>query len=141
MVPEVSSHLVKLNSFSSFLGCFSRSQLASALATLIDYFILFGLTEVVHLWYVSSVAIGAAVGAVVNFLLNRYWSFQASHVQWHGQACRYTAVSAASLVLNAGGVYAMTEVFGCHYAVSVFVVSALVGLFFNFPLHRSYVFR
>jgi len=54
---------------------------------------------------------------------------------------RYTAVSAGSLVLNSAGVYLLTEDFGIYYAVSKLITAILVGLLFNFPLHRRFVFR
>lgn len=128
--------------FQALSNSFSRSQIASAIATAVDYLVLFGLTELVHVWYVASVAIGAAVAAVVNFLINRYWSFESASLgKMYQQAWRYSCVSTASLLLNSGGVYAVTEFFGIHYAFSVIVVSAIVGWFFNYPLHRYYVFR
>lgn len=121
---------------------FSRSQIASAIATFVDYVVLFGLTELVHVWYVASVAIGAAVSALVNFMINRHWSFESASLgKMHQQAWRYAWVSAVSLLLNSGGVYVVTESLDIHYAFSVIVVSAIVGWFFNYPLHRYYVFR
>lgn len=131
----------KNHSPKAFLASFSRAQVASAIATLVDYFVLFGLTEIFGVWYVLSVALGAAIAAIVNFLLNRYWSFQAIHQSWKQQAIRYGLISAGSLVLNTVGVYAMTETAGVHYALSVVIISVLVGWFFNYPLHRYFVFR
>jgi putative flippase GtrA len=125
----------------SFLASFSRSQVASAAATLADYAVLFGLTELAGVWYVAATAIGAGVGAVTNFLLNRHWSFRAGHLDFRRQARRYAAVSAGSLALNAGGVWALTEWTRIHYSIPVFAVSLAVGFLFNFPLHRHYVFR
>jgi putative flippase GtrA len=99
------------------------------------------MTEILHVWYVFSVAAGAFAGAAANFFLNRHWSFEATHDHAHHQAFRYTVVSAGSLLLNTFGVWGMTELFKIHYSISVVTVSLLVGLFFNFPLHRGYVFR
>jgi putative flippase GtrA len=121
---------------------FNRSQVAAFTATAVDYLVLFSLTELVHVWYVASVAVGAAVAAWINFLINRYWSFEsASQKKMRRQVWRYIGVSAGSLLLNSAGVYAMTESTHVHYAVSVVVISVSVGWFFNYPLHRNYVFR
>lgn len=125
----------------SFISAFSKSQASALLATLADWGVLFTLVEGLHVWYVAAVAVGSVLGALVNFLLNRHWSFEASGDRWHGQAARYTAVSAASAGINSAGCYALTDLLKFHYAASVLVVSVLVGLFFNFPLHRYYVFR
>lgn len=123
------------------LVSFSKSQVSAAIATALDYGLLFSMTEILHVWYVFSVAVGAFVGAVSNFILNRYWSFEATEGRVEHQAFRYSLVSVGSLLLNTFGVWGMTELFKIHYSISVVTVSILVGLFFNFPLHRSYVFR
>lgn len=125
----------------SFLGSFSRSQISSAIATGVDYALLFFLAEYFHVWYVAATAAGALAGAVTNFLMNRHWSFLAAHHHWSNQAVRYAWVSGASLLLNCIGVYAMTEALHIHYSISVVVISFLVGWAFNFPMHRHYVFR
>ncbi len=124
-----------------FIRSFTRSQVASVVATAVDFGIIFSFTELLRVWYVASVAIGAFAGAVTNFLMNRHWSFAAGHKSWRGQALRYSLVSTASLLLNTGGVWLVTEKLRIHYAVSVVTVSVGVGVFFNFPLQRSFVFR
>jgi putative flippase GtrA len=90
---------------------------------------------------VIAVACGAVAGAVSNFYLNRHWSFKATHVDAHQQALKYALVSTGSLCLNTGGVYMVTEHLHVHYAISVVIVSLLVGFLFNFPLQRGFVFR
>ncbi len=125
----------------SFLGSFTRSQFTSFAATIVDFGLLFLLTEVFHVWYVVSVATGAAAGAVTNFLLNRYWTFLAAQGLWFDQAWKYSLVSAGSLAINTVGTWWVTERFGIHYGISVSIVSLLVGFFFNFPLQRRFVFR
>jgi len=125
----------------SFITSFSRSQVAAFIATVLDYGTLFLLTEVFQVWYVVATAVGALCGAVANFLINRYWSFQATHDRLGYQALRYALVSTGSLIFNTGGVFLVTEFAQVHYAVSVAVVSVVVGIFFNYPLHRYYVYR
>lgn len=118
-----------------------RAQAAALAATAVDFGSLFLATEWLHVWYVLSVAIGALLGALTNFGLNRHWSFGVGHLAWGPQAKRYALVSAGSLALNVLGVYAFTEGTGFKYGFSKVITAALVGLLFNFPLHRHYVFK
>ncbi len=127
--------------YPSFLASFSRSQVSAAVATGVDFAVLFGLVELFSVWYVLATAIGALAGAIANFVLNRHWSFEVGHQGWRGQAFRYTVVSAGSLAMNTLGVYVSTDGLGLHYAVSVIVVSLLVALIYNYPLQRYYVFK
>jgi putative flippase GtrA len=125
----------------AFLSSFSRAQVASSVASALDYGTLFFLAEICHVWYVLATATGALTGAIVNFIINRHWSFQASHLHWRKQAQRYALVSTGSLLLNTSGVYLVTEYGRVHYAVSVILVSLAVGFLFNYPLHKNYVYR
>jgi putative flippase GtrA len=117
-----------------------RSQIASLTATVVDFSSLIFLVEIGQVWYVAATATGAFLGAIVNFILGRHWSFTADHDAVHGQAIRYAAVSGVSLVLNSLGVYLLTDYIGIHYAISKAITAFLVGILFNFPLHRRFVF-
>lgn len=124
-----------------FWRSLGRAQAASFGATGVDFGMLFFATEVLGVFYVVSTGLGAVLGAITNFLLNRYWSFEATHVSWGPQAYRYGLVSAGSLALNMLGVYSFTAGIGLKYGLSKVVTALLVGLLFNFPLHRRYVFK
>ncbi|OFZ04073.1 MAG: hypothetical protein A2070_03905 [Bdellovibrionales bacterium GWC1_52_8] len=125
----------------NFIKTFSRSQVSSAMATIADWGLLFTLVEVFKVWYVLATALGACVGGLTNFLVNRNWSFEAKHGALHGQALRYVLISAGSMGLNTAGVWLVTDIFGIHYSISVVGVSLIVGFFFNFPMQRYYVFK
>ena len=118
-----------------------RSQIASLVATVVDFTSLIFLVEIGRVWYVAATATGALSGAIVNFILGRRWSFMAEHGTIGGQIIRYGAVSALSLVLNSLGVYLLTGYLEIHYVISRAITAILVGLLFNFPLHRRFVFR
>jgi putative flippase GtrA len=92
------------------------------------------------MWTAVGTGLGAAVGAVTNFMINRHWSFRASEAALHAQAVRYALVSAISLGLNVLGTEGALRL-GVSYGFSRIVVSLLVGFCFNFPLHRYFVFR
>lgn len=120
---------------------FSRSQIAAFIATIIDYGVLTFWVEILHQHYPYGVALGSAFGATVNFSLNRHWSFEASEDIWHKQLRRYVMVAVGSLILNTGGVFLLTEFAGYHYLISQVFISISVGLLYNFPLHRFFVYK
>lgn len=117
-----------------------RSQIASLIATAVDFASLIFLVEVCGVWYVAATAMGAALGAIVNFLLGRHWSFTAGDQAVGGQALRYAMVALLSLVLNSLAVYLLTAYGNIYYALSRVIAAIVVGLLFNFPLHRRFVF-
>lgn len=117
-----------------------RSQIASLIATAVDFGSLIVLVEVAGMWYVAATATGAGLGAIVNFLLGRHWTFTAGEQSVGGQALRYAAVAVLSLALNSLIVYLLTAYWNIHYAISRIIAAILIGLLFNFPLHRRFVF-
>ncbi len=125
----------------SVLASFTRSQVTSLAATLADFGVLIFLVEVLGIWYVLATAFGALAGAVTSFLAGRHWSFEAASGALRGQALRYSLVSGLSLLLNTSGVYLFTDLVGLPYVASKALIAFLVGVFFNFPLHRHFVFR
>lgn len=119
---------------------FWKAQASAFLAGAVDFGGLALLVEFFHVYYAFAVAIAAAAGAITNFLINRYWAFQAHEHPMVGQAGRYLLVSAGSLGLNTVLVYACTEKLGTQYLVSKLIVATAVAVFYNYPIHKHYVY-
>ncbi len=124
-----------------FLKVFAKSQIASLIGSAVDFVVMILCTEVLGIYYVISRAIGAAVGAVVNFMLNRHWTWRVSNKKLGPQAFKYGLTATGSLILNTLGVWLCTEFIGLDYKISWLVVSLIVGIGFNFVLHKIYVFK
>jgi len=120
---------------------FASAQVAALIGTAIDFLATIFFTEVFGLIYWVSNAIGAALGAITNFLLGRYWVFDAKDQQITKQAFRYILVSIGSLILNTLGVYLVTEFIGLHYVQSKIIVAVLVAVTYNFILQKNYVYK
>jgi len=125
----------------TFLISFFRSQIAAIIATGVDFCIMVLLTEWVGLWYVLSNVLSATTGAIVNFLLGRYWSFVSTENKVSVQAILYVLVAVGSLILNTLGVYIFTEYFEANYVLSKAITAVLIGVFYNFTMQRKVVFK
>ncbi len=117
-----------------------RHQLGSALATAVDFGLMISCVEWGGLSVVLGTGIGATVGAAINFTLGRSWIFHAGDHTIGGQVLRYALVAVGSLGLNAGGEHLGANVLGVPYVGARTIVAVLVGIFWNFPLHRWFVF-
>ncbi|HEY2745242.1 MAG TPA: GtrA family protein [Polyangia bacterium] len=118
----------------------SQHQLSSLVATGADYVVMIALVSLCGLSPIWGTVIGALFGAVTSFTLGRRWVFDAQKGDLGGQALRYAMVSALSLCCNAGGEWLLLRV-GLQYIVARVVTSAIVGIGWNFPMHRHFVFR
>jgi putative flippase GtrA len=120
---------------------FLRAHLASAVATGLEWLLVTGLVLAgVH--YLFAAGAGAVTGAVTDFLLKRHWAFDRAHRMGLGrEGARYLWVSAVSLALNLPVSYGLVDGLGLHAVPGVILASILVGVAWNYPLHRWYVFR
>ena len=120
---------------------FLWAQGAAIIGTVVDFLGTLFFTEIVGILYWISNAMGAALGAITNFLLGRYFVFDAKHQKIQTQAFRYVLVSTGSLILNTAGVYFLTETFKFHYMGSKVIVAVIVAVTFNFFLQKNYVYK
>ncbi len=118
-----------------------KSQLGSFLATVFDFSSLYILTEFVGIYYVASAGIASGIGAVVGFLVQRYWAFKRTEKNWKWQAVKYGLVSLLILLLNVIGIYLFTEMLEFQYMISKIIIAFLIGIFVSFPLFRYFVYN
>lgn len=125
----------------SLSALFFSAQIAAFIGTAVDFITVILLTELLGIWYVTSNAIGAAFGAITNFLLGRYWVFSSTEKKIYNQAFRYFLVAMGSLILNTLGVYLLTEYTSLHYIVSKIIVAVLIAFTYNFILQKNFVYK
>ncbi len=120
-------------------GSILRNGAAAAIATAVDFSAVVCMVELSRLSPVVATLLGCAIGAVINFLVNRFWAFE-----WRRptltMVARYGFVSSTSAGLNAGLLAILLLLPSLNYAFVWWIVRGTVFLLWNFPLHRDYVF-
>jgi putative flippase GtrA len=121
------------------LPVFVRALIGSLLATGSDYSLSFGL----HHWFrvsgVMATGFGASLGAVVGFMLSRYWVFPGQSRPRQQQAMRYGLVSLLSGTGNMAGMQ-LAELANLPFSPARIGVGVLVYIFISYPINRRYVF-
>jgi putative flippase GtrA len=118
-----------------------RHQAGAVAATVVDFAAMIAVVERLGFSPVAGTVVGASLGAITNFLLGRVWVFPRHSGHWAAQGSRYAVVSAASAGWNALGEHLAHDVAGMQYVLARVVVSIVVSLLWNFPMHRRFVFR
>jgi putative flippase GtrA len=118
-----------------------KHQIASMVATGVDYLVMIAMVSVLGLTPVEGTVIGASTGALTNFTIGRHFTFQATHDRAHGQLLRYALVSGVSLGLNALGEHLLAMQLGLQYVIARVIIGTLVSFAWNYPMHRYFVFR
>jgi putative flippase GtrA len=117
-----------------------RHQAGAVAATAVDFVVMVVAVSVLGASAPVGTAFGAALGAITNFTLGRSWIFDARHGTVRGQGLRYALVAAGSLGLNVAGVAFASGTLGVQYVGARVFVSLAVGILWNFPLHKHFVF-
>lgn len=130
-----------VKTFKYVLTRFIRSQVASFVASVVDFSITYILTSFVGFWYILSTTAGVIIGGGVNFLLGRYWVFNARKGKKLNQVLKYILVWGISMLLNVGGTIFFKEIVGLYYMYAKLLTSILVGILFNYNLQRMFVFK
>jgi putative flippase GtrA len=82
--------------------------------------------------------VGAVAGAIVNYLLNRSYTFASSR-RHRESAPRFMAIAAAGTAMNAALLAALVEGAGIHYLAAQ-VVATLAVLGFTYVANRAWTF-
>lgn len=120
-------------------GKLAKNIASAAVATGIDFAIVVALVTLSGFSPWLATGLGCLVGAIVNFGMNRVWTFKTDGAMVV-QAGRYAFVSLTSMLLNSGGVAVLMLLPVLDYRVDWWLVRIAVYFAWNFPLHRDYVF-
>lgn len=123
---------------------FLKAQLSAFSGGMLDYLVMVFCTEVLHIHYTISIAIGGIIGAVLNFSVNRYWTFNRNNASTSPvgmQLVKFIFVVAGSIALKSSGTYLFTNWLKLDYKITRIIVDIIVSLSFNYVLQKCWVFR
>ena len=118
----------------------ARAGMAGVVATAVDWTAVLLLKEFVGAHYMVGVVLGAIMGGLTNFIINKFWSFQNGSGSTKSQLLKYAAAWGGFLVLYNGLVALLTEGLMLHYFGSVVLASIVVFLGWSYPMQRWFVF-
>ncbi|OIP84036.1 MAG: polysaccharide biosynthesis protein GtrA [Porphyromonadaceae bacterium CG2_30_38_12] len=123
---------------------FAKAQLSAFVGGVTDYAVMVFVTEIFHVHYTISIAIGGVIGAVVNFSINKRWTFRSKYKNYkaglYKQLLRFSLVAVNSILLKSSGTFIITTFIHIDYKISRIIVDLFVSLLFNYTLQRFWVF-
>jgi putative flippase GtrA len=120
---------------------FAKAQVASFVASLVDYMITILCVELFGFWYFFGTGIGTLSGGLVNFSVSRRWVFKSSEKEKNVQLMLYFVVWLGYLLLCTSGVFLLTHYTGLNYLVSKVFVTLVLAIGYNYPFQRKVIFR
>lgn len=108
---------------------------------IVDYGLLFLLTDFFHLHYLISATISFIAGLVVNYLLSTKWIFRKSKLSNTTlEFLIYGIIGVVGLILNNILLYVFTDLLNIHYMISK-LITAVIVMGWNFFGRRIILFK
>lgn len=123
------------------MATFIKAQAASLAATCFDFLTTIVLVNVLGWWYLAGSVTGTIAGGLLNFMIGRLWAFNAGEGKIEWQFIKYVLVWTGNLLLNAAGVFMITQYIGLSYVISKVITAVVVGIGYNYVLQKKFVFR
>lgn len=125
---------------------FTKAQIASLLATGVDFLVTFLLLRWAGVPSAAAKvtfygATGTLCGGLTHFTLSRNWVFNAQEKKWTAQVNRYVLVWIGNLALNASGLYLLTRYTGIAAMFAKIVTATTVAVLYNYILQKRFVFK
>ncbi len=124
---------------------FIKAQLSALLGGVVDYLIMIFCTEIFHVHYTLSIAMGGVIGAIVNFSLNTKWTFYSKNIPYKNsvpeQLIKFVLVVINSILLKSTGTFLITIFLGFDYRISRIAADLFVSIVLNYTLQKYWVFR
>lgn len=139
--PYIMNPITALSSKANKLSIqFFRYFIVGGMAFVVDFAVLYLLTEFASLYYLFSACIAFTAGIAINYALSVTWVFDYRSVdnRVHEFAI-FTLIGITGLGLNAALMWLFTELVGLHYLGSKMVAAALIFLF-NFGARKALIF-
>jgi len=120
---------------------FFRYGFAGGVAFLVDFSLLYILTEFLHIHYLISAALSFIPGVTVNYYLSVLWVFNRRLLKKRSaEFVFFILIASGGLLLNEFFMWFFTEIVGCHYLLSK-IISTGLGYLWNFFAKKYFLFR
>ena len=118
-----------------------RYIISGSIGAATDLFLLWFLTMVAGVWYLTSAVVAFILSFIVSFFLQKLWTFKNREMERiHVQAGVYLLITICNMGINTLLVYAFVQYFSFHYLIAQVFASIIVACE-SFFAYRELVFR
>ena len=117
-----------------------RYIISGGAAVVLNFAVLYSLTEFLHIWYLFSSLVGMGAGFITSFLLQKFWTFTNHSLERvHVQFQLHIALSLANVALSTATLYLLVQYAHLWYIAAQFLIAACLATM-NYFIYRAYIF-
>lgn len=114
--------------------------IVGTVAFIIDYSLLYILTEFLEIHYLVSSIISFVGSLIFNYIASIKWVFNVNRKQTFKEVTIFVILSVIGLFINEIVLYIMTEKFDIYYMISK-IVATIVVMIWNFVTRKIFIER
>lgn len=115
-----------------------RFSIVGVIATIIDYIILYGLTEYLNINYLISSTISFSISLIVNYILSIKWVFNTKRKQNIKEVLIFAILSIIGLLINEIILYLGVHLLNIYYMLCK-VVATIIVMIYNFISRKIFI--
>ena len=112
----------------------------AGIATIVDFSLLYSLTEFFYVHYFTSAAFAYMGGMITNYTLNKIFNFKNKSKKIFKQFALFMTVALTGLILNQLIIYVLVEYFQFWYMIAK-LVSVGIVMIWSFIGHKLLTFK
>ena len=112
--------------------------LVGVIATIIDFIVLYILTDFLHIHYLISSIISFTVSVIFNYILSIKWVFEVNHKQTKKDFIIFVVLSIIGLGINSLIMYLMVDKLYIHYMFTKIFATGVV-MVYNFITRKIFI--
>jgi putative flippase GtrA len=119
---------------------FVRYAIAGATGTLVDWGSFYTLVTIIQVHYQASLIVSFSLGAITNYILNKYFTFKDKSRQIVGQFSIFFTISIVSLIASMGIMFLFVDLILMHKVLSR-IITTFIMLLANYIMHKYITFN
>ena len=119
---------------------FIRYVVVGFTGLVVDFSVTYSFKEYAKVSKYIANGLGFSTAVITNYLLNRYWTFEADKEDLFFQFGVFVIVSLIGLLINTGIIYILNERLKINFYISK-LAAIFVVIFWNFFVNYYYTFR
>lgn len=121
---------------------FFRYVFVGGIATVVDWGVLFSLTEYIQVHYLVSTGIAFVFGLITNFLLSKQLVFKANEAKVNAvvEFVSYAVIGVVGLGITELIMILLTSCWHVHYMISK-VIATIIVLFWNYTARKITLYK
>jgi putative flippase GtrA len=121
---------------------FFRYVIVGGMATVVDWSVLFILTDFAHIYYLLSAIFAFILGLITNFLLSKLLVFKANEARINAtmEFLSYAGIGVVGLGITELIMFLLTNCWNVHYMVSK-ATATIIVLAWNYVARKVFIYK